>query len=532
MAKKTEPWLQGQSIFSYVQDNIGKDGFFQSSTLPDRVSATTDSILSLELGAADAYLSSTEDVENNSLGESIYEALMSYSNTPTQENAVLLYMGVCGSPCIIYHESLVPLLESEKLTPALQDLALSWLYHAPQREAVKFAIVIAGLILLNPKNKKSAQKLKKDLLMLARCEEFTCYVLFALELSSTITSEEAWDMMLHTTGWGKICCMEDYEFNTPEEKEWLLCHGCELTVTYPGIALLVLKYGQLKDTLNRSELSHSMYSGILSTLHNYLLFLLNYENGAIADMEEEIPRVDLYGSINQLLHHATKYTTTLEDIAGLFNLAELLTAMAENEHWQQISSNQCHLLISETEKLIFKKNWLPIITAQLLRKDGSVNNLAVSLALALHLDIHTQLLKLLKEDPARTDLYYFLLQTDDKRRFHAVLKFAEKHLPQYATSKEALKPILTVLNNKPKEGSAFIIAGLTSIYDEIRAYALNVVESWPQVSITPEIKVALIKAKAMSQHPLLSFRIDLLLKKKTIDLDNFIEILDDIDMKE
>ena len=528
MAKKTEPWLQGQSIFAYVQDNIGKDGFFQATSLPDRAMAATDSVLALDLGAADAYLATTEEMIDNPLGENIYEALMSYSSTPTQENAVMLYLGVCGSPCIIYHEALVAHLETEKLNPALQKLALSWLYHAPQREAVKFAIVIAGLILLNPKDKKFAKKLKQDLLMLARCEEFTCYVLFALVLSSSLSDREAWELMLHTTGWGKICCMEEYEFTTPKEKEWLLCHGADLTVPYPGIALLVLKQGQLQETLARPELSHNMYNGILSTIHNYLLFLLNYENGDDLDLEEEIPAFDLYTVIKQLLHHATKYTSTLEDIAGLFNLAELLTAIAENQHWQQISSNQCHLLISETEKLIFKKNWLPIITAQLLRKDGSVNNLAVSLALALHMDIHLKLMQLLKEYPAKTELYFFLLQTENKRRFHAVLGFAKKHLAEYATSPEALKPILTALSNKPQEGVEFIIAGLTSIYDEIRAYALNALENWPQIAITSEIKIALIKAKAMSQHPLLALRVDLLLKKKTINLDNFIEILDDI----
>ena len=89
MVKKTEPWLQGQSIFAYVQDNIGKDGFFQATSLPDRAMATTDSVLSLELGAADAYLATTEEIEDNPLGENIYEALMSYSSTPTQENAVM-----------------------------------------------------------------------------------------------------------------------------------------------------------------------------------------------------------------------------------------------------------------------------------------------------------------------------------------------------------------------------------------------------------------------------------------------------------
>ena len=77
-------------------------------------------------------------------------------------------------------------------------------------------------------------------------------------------------------------------------------------------------------------------------------------------------------------------------------------------------------------------------------------------------------------------------------------------------------------------GTEFVIAGLTSIYDSPRSYALNVLEGWDEEYITPEIKAALIRAKAMSQHPFLPLRIDALLKKDNLDLSGFISSLNNM----
>lgn len=528
--KKLEPWQQGESMFAYIQQHIDESGFFTENSLPDKGIAVTDSVTSLELGATDAYLSTTQDLVEHPMGVRLYKKLQDYISNSTEENAIALYFDVCSTPCIVYHESLIDKLEKQRIPTELKALTLKWLYQSSHREAIKFSIIMAGLILLNPATEEEGEKLKEALLLLAKCEEFTCYVLFSLDLSNTMDKKDVWDIMQHTNGWGKISAMEEYVFTTTEEKEWLQCHGCQLSVSYPSIALLVLKYVDVLEVLKQPAISHSVYRGMQAMVHNYLLFLLNHEDEEHDDFadEEELPALSVYLVIDKLLEHSKKVASTLEDLAGLINLSEVLTVFAENSLWQHFSSNQCHLLLSATEQLIFQKKWEPLIIEQLITKGEAVNELAAGLAMVLNLNVRPQLLKLLKKHPQQTGLYLFLLQTNNMRSFNSVLKFAKEHLKEYTATEEPLKPILTALAHTSGEGADIVAAGLTSIYDGTRAYALSTLENWAPEAVTPELKVALIKARNMCQHPLLSMRIELLLMRKSGDLDNFMDYLNSL----
>ena len=44
--------------------------------------------------------------------------------------------------------------------------------------------------------------------------------------------------------------------------------------------------------------------------------------------------------------------------------------MVEDECWDYLTMNQCHILISELETLVFSQDWLPQIRANLLEPDG------------------------------------------------------------------------------------------------------------------------------------------------------------------
>lgn len=188
--KKLQPWQQGESIFSYIQQHIDESGFFTENSLPDKVVSMTDSVISLELGATDAYLSTTQDLVEHPMEAMLYKKLQDYLSNPTEENAMALYFAVCSTPCIVYHESIIDKLEKERIPTELKALTLKWLYQSPHREAIKFAIIMAGLILLNPATAEEGEKLKEALLLLAKCEEFTCYVLFALDLSNSMDKKD------------------------------------------------------------------------------------------------------------------------------------------------------------------------------------------------------------------------------------------------------------------------------------------------------------------------------------------------------
>lgn len=525
MTLQIKPWQQGQSIYDYVKTNIDAEGFFAEEALPDHPVASTGQLTSPELGAADAFLSNSGDINNTPFSASVEEAVKAYSQEATEANALKLYMAVSTAPCIFYHEDLIDTIETTPLAKPLEELVIEWLYHSPHREAVKFSIIMSGLYLLNENNLTKAYDLKKDLLLLAKCEEFTSYVTFALSLAHMLEKVDLWDILTHTSGWGKVGAVEDYDFSTPEEKDWLLCHGCQLSVSYPPLSIIVLKSGNMEEALKNPKLSHNMYSGILTTLSNYLMFLLGVDTESEDNLSDELPVINLYALLDKVLTYSKTLATNLEDMAGLIAITEIISAMAGNGRWQQLTANQCHLLMSKGEQLVFQSDWKDYIISHLFTKDEQLNPLAASIGTALSLDLRPHLMKQLKKHPEDTDLYYFLLQTEDEEKFQSTLAFAQSHLEEYKNSDNALKPILAALAHNPGEGKDFIVSGLTSIYDEIRAAALNTLENWDDPLLTPEIKLALLKAKAMCQHPFLGVRIDLILNKKALDLDNIEDII-------
>ena len=526
MNKKENPWIKGESIFNYVSRHIDAEGFFPGKSLPDRVIVSSDPNFSLELGTTDAYLSMSSAVDNKKMHDLVFQAIMTFCDASSEQNEAYLYKIVCKYQCIAYCETLVDTLAQEELPLALMHLAENWLHNAPQREAVKFAIIICGLFNLDTIARSYKLYLKKDLMLLARCEEFTFYVIFALDMSNITTNDALWEIITKTRGWGKIHAMESFSYDSKSKRDWLLSYGSDLSVTYPGISLLGLQEGHILEFLERPHLTPTLYHGILKTINNYIFFLIDYD--VDNENDPELPFCDTYTLITHLLRHAQEYNETLEDTAPLVTLSQELKVLADEEKWQAISANNSHLLISSVENLIFHKDWLPEITAKLLDPDGTINYLAVSFSFAVKVNIRPKLLSLLKKDPLRTELYEFLLLTKDKKSFNTVLNFAAKYLPIYLKDEHALDALLLALAKKNGIGEDFVIAGLTSIYDRPRSYALNVLDGWDEEFITPAIKAALVRAKAMSQHPFLPLRIDAILKKESIDLAVFISTLADM----
>ena len=523
---KTErtPWLTGESLFAYVKNNIDEEGYFASDMLPDRSSDTPEPQLGMELGAEDGYLSMFTNEEKEPLAEKLFALTQTYSKNPTKENAFSLYYEVCASECILYHEKLLDKLSQEKISPALQNLAREFLYHAPAREAVKFAILVCGLSLLNLDNPAQAKKLHDDLLILSRCEEFTIHVIYACELNHELGQDDFWDIMTHTNGWGKIYAMESYDFDTPEKRDWLLAYGSDISVVYPAIALLIIKEGHLLETIKRPLLSKELLVGILRTVTYYMILLFDDNRDEKEDFAV-LPVIDLADLLGNILKNAKKYCHHLSLAYWLYRITELLNVIAENHKWEMLGANHCHLLLSTAESLIFSKDWRPDVVKHLTNKKGQVNYAAIEFALDLSLDINKELLCLLKENPQRTELYSVLLQANDKRIFNSALSLAKKHLPDYMKDARCLSPILGALSYKPGIGREFIAAGLTSIFDVTRAAAINALEKWPRKNITPNLRLSLIKGKELCQNPYLTFRIDAILNNKKLDISNFLDDL-------
>ena len=225
-----------------------------------------------EPGTSDSYMASMPDRPQEEVGSVIAGALAAYAKNPDSKAEKELYASISSVPFIIYNDYLVDLLSTQEIPDALWNLCHRWLYHAFAPEVLKLAITVTGLHLLNEENLNEVERLHKDLMLLARCEELTSFVVYALELGHLLENEDLWEILTHTRGWGRVCAMSTYDFITPEEKHWLLLHGCDLTVDYPAVALLVIEKSNFLEMLEKERMDDETFDAVLHTMVDYLDF--------------------------------------------------------------------------------------------------------------------------------------------------------------------------------------------------------------------------------------------------------------------
>lgn len=100
-----------------------------------------------------------------------------------------------------------------------------------------------------------------------------------------------------------------------------MVHGCDLTINYPAVSLLIFSKVDIPALLKEPHLEHPMFQGINHLLLNYLAFLLGFQQLGISG-EEKLPVVDLFDLMQKFLRHAREYHTDLMDAAALINMAE------------------------------------------------------------------------------------------------------------------------------------------------------------------------------------------------------------------
>lgn len=519
-----EPWKEETSLYTLIKDHIDRNGFFNPDLIRDRTFVENYPTLFREPGSTDVFLSDIEQPTQEEVGAPVLEALEAYSAHPNRAIATNLYYSLAVTPFVLYNDFLVDVMSTRPIPGPLWELCLSWLHKAFAPEPLKLAITVAGLHLLNEANLNAAAAIKKDLLLLSRCEEFTSYVIYALELGHMLEEEDLWDIMTHTRRWGRVSAMETYNFVTPEEKHWLLLNGWDLDIDYPAVSLLILKNSNLLEILDAREISDRDFDGMTHTIVDYVDFLLNFEAKSQEIREEidgQMPIIQLFSLLQKFLDQAKKHHRTLEQNAGLISLWQELQSMVDNANWDHLSMNQCHLLLGTLESMIMETDWVTELPRRILEKDGSVNLLALNMAYILNIDIHSQVWDLLKKAPLRTELYPYLLTTKNKQRLNRILKFAENHMTEYLQVEHLVMPLLEGLMEQPGRGERILAEALTSLDEGARASAIAVLENWPDKKWSAELQIALLKAQKMTQQPFLQLRINELIHHRSLNMEDF-----------
>ena len=239
----------------------------------------------------------------------------------------------------------------------------------------------------------------------------------------------------------------------------------------------------------------------------------------------DISGIDSKTLISELLRHAERYDKTPADLIGIINISIGLQKLITDSNWAALPSNASHELVSRCEKLIYSRDWYEEVQAQLFKEDGSVNYTTAEFAFELDIDIWERLFDYLKQHPLESALFPYLLGFENDERPQKVLTFIEKNINTYTQSETALLIPLKYLETHPGTGVPIVTAALTSIYDWPRGAAPIILEEWGHEQLTPALRAALITARRLSQHPLITMRIDALLENKPFSVATMLEQL-------
>lgn len=511
---------QNQSIFAYIIENIGYNGIYQGGALIDDPTPS----LPRPLGSDDAYIYTAEMPPDLSAAEAVCQMLLVYSEDPSPAARAVLEEALVKILCISICDPLVNFLSEQELPKALLTLAEDWLYTSHKRELVKYAIVILAIVGLEKLRREHSEKLWEDLLDLGRCEEFTFFLTFAYRINNIKPQEELWELLRCTKGWGRLFALYDIECDNENDELWVLQNGCKIDIDYAPICLVVMRKGQILHHLSKEHLDYETYRGCLLTATNFVMMLDRYYIGD-SPTSIDIRGIDSEKMLRQLLRHAEVYAAAPKDLIGIIHLSVGLQMLIVESNWNALPANTLHELVGSCEKLIYSRDWHKEVQDKLFNADGSVDYTIAEFAFELDIDVWDRLFAYLQQHPLESGLFPYLLGFENDDRPQKVLNFIEQNLNTYSQSETALLIPLKYLENHPGKGTTIITAALTSIYDWPRGAASIILEEWGHESLTPPLRAALITARRLSQHPLITMRIDALLENKPFSVATMLEQL-------
>ena len=504
--KMTNTTTNYNSLYLYVVEHIDSKGNYDGSPLPDNL------MREYTYGAEDAamFRPKTED-SNMEEAKDIYLLLKAWLKNPSKKNKANLYEKVYTTPLITVFFTLARQLHGEKLSYDLLHLAEEWFYTAKDREAVKFAYLICGLIGLNQVRKSFSEHLYNDLFTMARCEEFTIFLCMACQLSEFRPQKELWSLARHTQGWGKAITLLILQYSTPAQRRWLLKKGMDMRIFWPPLSPVIIKESELPQLLQQEEIPEDIYLAAANVIITYMIFLIPNQDPAENPFENSmIPTIHiaLEPLLQDFLRHAETYAKTPQYLLTIFAIKDRLEVLAAEKKGAALTANAAQLLIGKCDSLIYYKDWEPEIRASLFNRNGRLNSAIVDFAADLDIDIWPDVIKFYNEHPKdQTALRYLMFAEaggDEKRidtRRHLFLDCAESHLRQYMEDENLLVNFAHYLKDYPGEGEPLLQACLTSIYEHAIGMAALSVSAWPRDKVPVELKKAVIQAMQLNQNP-------------------------------
>ena len=443
----------------------------------------------------------------------IVAATRALSEKASNDRAAALYTLLMDYPALQFTDALLPLIVETTHLDRVQRVARWLAKKAPDREPVKAAIAILGVV--------SRGEDRELLLTLGRHEEFTLFSAVALSNSEEAPDALLWDLAQHVTGWGRIHIVERLvDTRDARIKAWLLREGCRNDIMDEYTALICAQVGDLVTALQGSDPDPALIRGagaILSAL---------IRGGPAEGMEgyaDGPEAVDLY------LRQLRRREADLEDLNVVATIGRFVTNPdgtdgARSEQWRA----RAVVLEEHIAAIKARPDWPAKVHAGLADLDRTVFSTAAEAATLFSIDTwEVYYDRLLRGE----DQWFFVMQTNDPSRIDRVVSLAEQRLPlqEIATGPSnelglgpafqahaALDWVLQDLRRFPGKGWSLIRTGLQSPVTRNRNMAVTALAAWGRTSWPADAELTLRRAlkaepndqtgqmmrKALDQEPL------------------------------
>ena len=477
------PWEPGAApIYEHIRAHIfpGALGLSEGGDrLPDE---KDDGKLKWVAGGIDGtFVRHGGDGSERHRTEMLHRAIRAVLGAASSENLTTLYDQLLHDRVLGLIDPLLERIATQQTVELtrLEHLAVWLAKNSPDREPVKFAIALLGVV--------PAADHADLLLTLGRHEEFTLYAAVALSNSLGQNAEShLFELAKHVDGWGRIEIIERLAAtNDAKIKAWMLREGYKNSVMYEYLAYTCASVGDLRRELAQPSIDPILLAGagdIIEALIN---------GGPAQDMDDY---ADGAFVVERYLHHVgaaprdLKQLLAMKSILGFLDENNAAWQARETRGWTSTLRASLRAKIRELKAL---PDWEEAVTAGFKSEDDLTFNTAFLAARALGLDPWDQYFARLKS--GKYDGWYHVMQTEDAARIDLVVALAEQVMPldKISTGPATemglglqwthhghLDFVLQDLRRFPGKGWPLIRTGIRSPVIRNRHMALRALSTW------------------------------------------------------
>ena len=484
-------WDRRASIYAFVAGAVaalGEHEALSELALPD--DDRQSSSVRWAAGALDGVLGHHVPAEGERLrAKQIVKALRDLLESAQPERLAHLTRLLTRAPVLgVLDDVLAELVSGGELDPErFHELAAFLLDHAPDREVVKLAVSMLGVLVGCDERER--------LLTIGRHEEFTLFAAVAVAGTLPEPDPTLWRLAQGVRGWGRIHVVERLaETEDPDIRSWMLREGFRNEIMDEYLAHTCAVAGDLAGALAADIVDDALLDGASGILAALLA------GGPAEDIEDydDAPRVvDAY--LRHVVRRPLHRTLDLHHLLVAEQLREFLGPASEpledDETLRELGwTLELRAKVLELcDEIVARPGWAEQVRRQLDDDDPLRFHRADVAAQLLDIDAWPHHLARVRADPRHSPSWLRLVQTPDAARFTAVLELARELLPldEIATGAaeelglgtefdvhDTLVAVIQGLADKPGAGLDLLDSALRSPVTRVRRGALRVLATW------------------------------------------------------